>query len=63
MEEKAALKMTTDLNDCADAFVMIAKNTSMTGQKIAVGEWCHNSFWSEETLTRRPDAGLNVASM
>lgn len=38
MKEKAVLKMTTDLSDCADAFVMIAKNTSMTGQKISVGE-------------------------
>ena len=31
MKEKAALKMETDLNDCANAFVVIAKNASMTG--------------------------------
>ncbi|OCL07250.1 NAD(P)-binding protein [Glonium stellatum] len=36
LKEKAALKMETDLDDCANAFVMIAKNTSMTGQKIQV---------------------------
>jgi len=36
MKEKAALKMETDLDDCANAFVMIAKNTSMTGVKIQV---------------------------
>lgn len=29
MESRAALKMTTDLEDCADAFIMLAKNTSM----------------------------------
>ena len=42
MKEKAALKMETDLNDCANAFVMIAKNASMTGQKIQVGEFAEN---------------------
>ncbi|KAF1986672.1 NAD(P)-binding protein [Aulographum hederae CBS 113979] len=36
LKERSVLKMETDLDDCADAFVMIAKNTSMTGQKIAV---------------------------
>jgi hypothetical protein len=38
IEDKAALKMATDLVDCASAYVMLAKNTSMTGQKIQVGE-------------------------
>lgn len=27
----------TDLDDCAQAFVDIARNTSMTGQKIQIG--------------------------
>lgn len=36
--EKATLKKATDLDDCADAFVMIAKNTSMTGQMVTVGK-------------------------
>ncbi|KAK8255158.1 short chain dehydrogenase/reductase family protein [Phyllosticta capitalensis] len=36
MKEKAALKTVTDLQDCADTYVMLAKNTSMTGAKIQV---------------------------
>ncbi|KAJ9642512.1 hypothetical protein H2201_007909 [Coniosporium apollinis] len=36
MEEKAALKKVTDLDDCAEAFIAVAKNGSMTGQKITV---------------------------
>ncbi|KAK5065089.1 hypothetical protein LTR84_000925 [Exophiala bonariae] len=34
--EKAVLKQETKLDDCADAFVAIAMNTSMTGQQIVV---------------------------
>lgn len=29
----------TDLDDCADAFVALAKNSSMTGQSVQIGEW------------------------
>ena len=36
MGEKALLKKPTDLEDVAAAFVMLAKNTSMTGQVIVV---------------------------
>jgi hypothetical protein len=32
----------TELGDCADAFVMLAKNTSITGQNIHVGEFWHS---------------------
>jgi len=39
IEDKAALKMATDLVDCANAYVMLAKNSSMTGQKIQVGKY------------------------
>ncbi|KAJ5812687.1 hypothetical protein N7474_008988 [Penicillium riverlandense] len=35
-KDKAALKRETDLEDCADQFISIAKNTSMTGQEIVV---------------------------
>jgi hypothetical protein len=38
LEERAVLKATTSLDECADMFISIAKNTSMTGQRIAVGE-------------------------
>ncbi|QDS76426.1 hypothetical protein FKW77_004252 [Venturia effusa] len=33
---KAVLNDVTDIDECADIYVAIAKNTSMTGQKIAV---------------------------
>ena len=46
MKEKAALKMETDLNDCANAFVVIAKKALMTGRKIQVGEFAENSVMS-----------------
>ena len=36
MSERALLKKPTDLTDVAAAFVMLAKNTSMTGQVIVV---------------------------
>ena len=49
MKEKAALKTETDLNDCANAFAMIAKNTSMTGRRIQVGEFAENSVMSRAT--------------
>jgi hypothetical protein len=39
MEDRAALKKATDLEDCADMYVSIAQNTLMTGQRIAVGRF------------------------
>jgi len=36
INDQAALKKETDLDDCADAFVMAAKNSSMTGAKIQI---------------------------
>ncbi|GIJ81675.1 hypothetical protein Asppvi_000174 [Aspergillus pseudoviridinutans] len=36
LNQKAILKHETDLDDCADMFVTLAKNTSMTGQQIVV---------------------------
>ena len=33
------LKHETYLQDCADAFVMLATNTSMTGMKVQIGGW------------------------
>ncbi|KFY43506.1 hypothetical protein V494_01944 [Pseudogymnoascus sp. VKM F-4513 (FW-928)] len=36
LEERASLKKVTDLDDCAQSFVDIARNSSMTGQKIVV---------------------------
>jgi NAD(P)-dependent dehydrogenase (short-subunit alcohol dehydrogenase family) len=39
IKDRSALKHETYLDDCADMYVAIAENTSMTGQRIAVGEW------------------------
>ncbi|EKG21828.1 Short-chain dehydrogenase/reductase SDR [Macrophomina phaseolina MS6] len=36
LKDKAALKRETDIQDCANAFVMLAKNTSITGAKIQI---------------------------
>jgi hypothetical protein len=36
LKEAAALKHETFLDDCVDAFVMLAKNTSMTGMRVQV---------------------------
>jgi len=38
LKQAAVLKDVTDLEDCANIYVSIAQNTSMTGQRIAVGE-------------------------
>jgi hypothetical protein len=35
-KDLAVLKHETYLQDCVDAFVMLAKNTSMTGMRIQV---------------------------
>jgi len=34
--KQSALKTDTKLDDCADVYVMLAKNTSMTGQNVQV---------------------------
>ncbi|EZF32522.1 hypothetical protein H109_00772 [Trichophyton interdigitale MR816] len=39
--EKAALKRVPDIEDCADVFVSIAKNYSMTGQEIQLDSGFH----------------------
>ena len=36
VKEKAPLKHETFLQDCADAFLYLARNTSMTGMKVQV---------------------------
>lgn len=38
MTEQATLKKPTEIEDCAEAYVSIAKNSSMNGQFIHVGE-------------------------
>ena len=37
LEEAATLKKTTDLEDCADIYISMAKNTSMVGQRVQIG--------------------------
>lgn len=36
LEERASLKKVTDLEDCAQAFIDLARNSSMTGQRVIV---------------------------
>lgn len=36
MRDAAALKKEVDLEDCADLFVMLSKNESITGKRIAI---------------------------
>ncbi|KAF2223642.1 hypothetical protein BDZ85DRAFT_261949 [Elsinoe ampelina] len=36
LRDAAALKKEVDMTDCADVFVMLAKNTSITGQKVQI---------------------------
>ncbi|EMC97451.1 hypothetical protein BAUCODRAFT_452831 [Baudoinia panamericana UAMH 10762] len=36
LKDAAVLKQETELGDCADAYVMLAKNTSITGQNVQV---------------------------
>lgn len=36
IKERAVLKKETELGDCADAYVMLAKNTSITGENLRV---------------------------
>lgn len=38
----------TDLDDCADAFVALAKNSSITGQSVQIGEWGSLQFMGRE---------------
>ncbi len=56
-----SLKLTiiqTNLEDCADAFIMAAKNSTMTGQKIQIGE--SQSVMSNPSLIIVADAGLII---
>ncbi len=48
----------TNLEDCADAFIMAAKNSTMTGQKIQIGE--SQSVMSSQSLIIVADAGLII---
>ncbi|PGH27519.1 hypothetical protein AJ80_00760 [Polytolypa hystricis UAMH7299] len=37
-KDQAKLKTVPEVEDCADAYIMLAKNTSMTGQQIQIGK-------------------------
>lgn len=45
IKDMSALKHETFLDDCADTYTSIAENTSMTGQRIAVGKLTHVSHF------------------
>ena len=38
--------MQTELEDCAEMFIDIARNNSMTGQAITIGKFSHARMWS-----------------
>lgn len=52
--------METDLNDCANAFAVIAKNASITGRKIQVGGCAESSCLVQLLISE--DAGLYIAA-
>jgi len=47
----------TDLDDCAEAYISAAKNTSMTGQQIVVGKLKSLAIVIVTDIT---DAGLAI---
>lgn len=51
------MTLKTDLNDCADLFVAVAKNSSITGQSIVVGK--SMVACSQTRLTTVQDSGLS----
>lgn len=51
------MMLKTDLNDCADLFIAVAKNSSMTGQSIVVGKFI--VVCSQTRLTKVQDSGLS----
>jgi len=53
LRQRAALKEVTDLGDCADMYISIAKNTSMTGQRITVGKYSCFLFPSRHYLVSK----------
>ncbi len=42
--DRAALKRTTNMEDCADTFIWLAKNGSITGQRLIVGKFAETLF-------------------
>lgn len=73
IKDRSSLKVDTDVEECAAAFIMIAKNTMMTGQSIAVGRFgvlLSYHFPRRHLKDNRVsgadsslDAGLNIAAM
>ena len=45
LQDAAALKQETKLDDCAQVFVDVAKNTSWTGQAIHIGKWSFSFYY------------------
>ena len=60
LQEQAVLKKETDIGDCADAYLSIAKNSSMTGQFIHVGRCRVVAKCKDESADSMPDSGLFV---
>ncbi|EAW11182.1 SDR family NAD(P)-dependent oxidoreductase [Aspergillus clavatus NRRL 1] len=56
-KNKAVLGKLPEVEDAAEAYVMLAKNPSMTGQSIQIGKHSQASFYSNLTVT---DAGFAI---
>jgi len=67
IKNMSPLKHETFLDDCADMYISLAENTSMTGQQIAVGRLFRSPFESQwearSGVLTCPDAGIAIASM
>lgn len=64
LKNMAALKRETNLDDCAQTFVDVARNTSWTGQAIHIGKLPFRPICRWEICANRwIDSGLNVGHM
>lgn len=60
-KQQAILKDVTDLGDCADMYVSIARNSSMTGQRVTVGKHYPHAVAFSVLISCVVDAGLSNA--
>ncbi|KAK5688834.1 hypothetical protein LTS10_000812 [Elasticomyces elasticus] len=61
LKEAAVLKKETELGDCADAYIMLAKNTSITGQNIHVDT--NTEPPARNNLNEKSDTPCNTQTM
>lgn len=60
------IALQTIISDCADMFISLAQNTSVTGQAFTVGEYFRKPFKHDDgdaDMEALLDSGLNVGNM